>query len=55
MTFTRDPWALGLSVAAVVPILVAIARHSGRRWMPIGDNALVELRSRDVFSWRHFP
>ena len=40
---------------ALLPIATAIARHSGRRWTPIGDNALVELRSRDVFSWRHFP
>jgi hypothetical protein len=42
-------------VVALVPIAAAIARHSGRRWTAIGDNALVELRSRDVFSARHFP
>jgi hypothetical protein len=42
-------------VVALVPIAIAIARHSGRRWTLIGDNALVELRSSDVFSWRHFP
>ncbi|MGE0139296.1 MAG: hypothetical protein AB7R77_15880 [Ilumatobacteraceae bacterium] len=53
--FWRDPWAMGTMLAALVPIVGAIARHSGRRWMPIGDNALVEMRSRDVFSIDHFP
>ena len=42
-------------VAAVLPVLVAVARKRGDRWIPIGDNALIELRSRDVFSWQHFP
>jgi hypothetical protein len=40
---------------ALVPVAIAIGRHTGRGWIPIGDNALVEMRSRDVFSFRHFP
>lgn len=47
-----EVWAV---VAAVVPIVVAVGRHLGGRWAPIGDNALIELRSRDVFSATHFP
>ncbi len=47
-----EVWAV---VAVIVPVMAAVARHSGDRWIPIGDNALVEIRSRDVFSWRHFP
>jgi hypothetical protein len=47
-----EVWAV---VAVLVPIAVAVARHSTGRWLPIGDDALVELRSRDVFSWRHLP
>jgi hypothetical protein len=42
-------------VFAIVPVITAIARRSGTRWIPIGDNALVELRARDVFSIDHFP
>ena len=42
-------------VIALIPIAVAIARRSGGRWIPLGDNALIELRSRDVFTLRHFP
>ncbi len=45
---------LVLSIA-LVPVVTAIARRSGDRWIPIGDNALIELRARDVFSLDHFP
>lgn len=52
-------WALRLEVWAVVavlvPIGVAVARHSRGTWLPIGDDALVELRARDVLSWKHLP
>jgi hypothetical protein len=44
-----------VAVAALLPIALAVARHSGGRWTPMGDNALVELRGRDVFSLHHFP
>lgn len=40
---------------ALLPVVTAIARRSGDRWIPIGDNALIELRARDVFSFDHFP
>lgn len=40
---------------ALVPIVAAIVRKWAQHWVPIGDNALVELRSRDVFSFDDFP
>ena len=42
-------------VVAVVPIVTAIVRSVARHWLPMGDNALVEIRSRDVFTTTHFP
>ncbi len=50
-----DRLHLVVLVVALVPVATAIARRSGRRWIPIGDNALIELRARDVFSLDHFP
>ncbi|MEZ5252132.1 MAG: hypothetical protein R2713_23860, partial [Ilumatobacteraceae bacterium] len=44
-----------LLAVAVAPLVVAVVRRSGTRWIPIGDNALIELRARDVFSFDHFP
>ena len=46
---------LAVLAVAVVPVIAAVLRRRGDRWIPIGDNALVELRARDVFSARHFP
>ena len=40
---------------ALVPVGAAFVRSVVARWMPIGDNALVEIRSRDVFTVDHFP
>lgn len=52
----RDVHVVTLAVVvALVPIVVAVARHSGGRWIPYGDNALLEIRIRDVFSIEHFP
>lgn len=51
--WARLEWVL-LAVA-LLPIAAAVARRSGTRWIPIGDNALVEMRARDVFSVDHFP
>ncbi len=56
----RVAWALErleviVVAIALVPVASAIARRSGARWIPIGDNALIELRARDVFSLDHFP
>jgi hypothetical protein len=54
----RARWSafeLAVVAAAVVPVITAVLRRRGDRWIPIGDNALIELRARDVFSLRHFP
>lgn len=40
-------------VAAVVPIVVATVRAIRSGWLPIGDNALFEIRARDVFTAHH--
>ena len=52
-------WVTRLEVLAVlialVPVATAIARALVSNWIPMGDNALVEMRSRDVFSFDHFP
>lgn len=42
-------------LVALVPVVVAVGRKWQQRWVPIGDNALIELRSRDVFSIGDFP
>jgi hypothetical protein len=39
---------------ATLPILVATIRALHNHWLAIGDNALFELRARDVFG-HHFP
>ena len=40
---------------SILPVVAAVVRRSGTRWIPIGDNALVEMRARDVFSVDHVP
>lgn len=40
---------------SILPVVAAAVRRSGTRWIPIGDNALVEMRARDVFSVDHVP
>lgn len=42
-------------MVALVPVATAVARALRSDWIPIGDNALVEIRSRDVLSAEHFP
>ncbi len=42
-------------VVALLPIVAAVGRALRSDWVPIGDDALVEIRSRDVFSAEHFP
>lgn len=49
-----DPTVVAVAVA-LVPVLVAIVRSVASDWMPVGDNALVEMRSRDVFTTDHVP
>jgi hypothetical protein len=39
----------------VIPVLTAAARRLDGDWVPIGDNALIEMRAHDVFSRTHFP
>lgn len=44
----------GIAVAlAVLPILVATAGALRRGWIPIGDNALFQIRARDVGTAHH--
>lgn len=37
-------------VVAILPIAVAVARGIARGWLPVGDDALFELRARDVLT-----
>ena len=41
-------------VVTLVPLVTATVRAIHNGWLPIGDNALFELRARDVFS-HNFP
>jgi hypothetical protein len=41
-------------VVAVLPIVVATIRAVHRGWLPVGENALFQIRARDVFT-RHPP
>jgi hypothetical protein len=36
-----------------IPIIVAVARAIANRWIPIGDQALLEIRARDVLTAHH--
>ncbi len=44
--------ALAIALVAV-PIVVAVARAISQRWIPIGDQALLEIRARDVLTTHH--
>jgi hypothetical protein len=44
----------GLVAIAILPVVVAAIRSIGRDWFPIGDSALLYLRTADVFT-RHHP
>jgi hypothetical protein len=43
------------AVVAVVPIAAAIVRALATHWLPVQDNAIIEIRSRDVASLENFP
>ena len=45
-------WQL-LAVVVSVPIALAAARGVRRGYLPIGDNALIEIRARDVMTAHH--
>lgn len=42
--------AWGAVLAALVPIVVATVRAVQHEWVPVGDNGLIAVRVRDVFS-----
>jgi hypothetical protein len=44
--------ALAIAVPAI-PIIVAVTRAIARGWIPIGDQALLEIRARDVLTTHH--
>ncbi|MDP9463069.1 MAG: hypothetical protein M3P52_00470, partial [Actinomycetota bacterium] len=48
-----DPFvALAIALPAV-PIIVAVVRAIVDRWIPLGDQALLEIRARDVLTVHH--
>jgi hypothetical protein len=46
-------WWLVLAGAISFPIVLAAARGVRRGYLPIGDNALIEMRARDVLTVHH--
>lgn len=42
--------ACGAVLVALVPIVVATIRAVQHQWVPVGDNGLIAVRARDVFS-----
>jgi hypothetical protein len=52
--FRRIDAFLVLAVAATaIPIVVAVVRAIGDRWIPLGDQALLQIRARDVLTTNH--
>jgi hypothetical protein len=53
----RPPWMhrlwMVLATVVSIPIVVAAARGIRRDYLPIGDNALIEIRGRDVLTSHH--
>jgi hypothetical protein len=48
-----DPFvALAIALPAI-PIIVAVSRAIVQHWIPIGDQALLEIRARDVLTAHH--
>jgi hypothetical protein len=48
-----DPVLVAALAVAAVPIVVAAVRAVADHWVPIGDDALVAIRARDVFTVNH--
>jgi hypothetical protein len=47
----RRAWlAIAATVVALVPVLTVVALHAGRRWVPVQDQAVIDLRVRDVWT-----
>ncbi|MFZ4718073.1 MAG: hypothetical protein ACOYMR_01525 [Ilumatobacteraceae bacterium] len=54
MTHRQVAWARGaMLAAAILPIVVAVARALAQHWFPIGDNALLYIRVVDVGTHHH--
>ena len=50
----RASWLeLAVGIVAVVPFIVAMVRAVADRYVPVGDNALIALRVRDVLTMHH--
>ena len=50
-----DPWLIGALAIVTVPIVVAAGRAVAQHWVPIGDDALVAIRARDVLTAKPAP
>jgi len=48
-----DAWLIGALAIVTVPIVVAAGRAVAQHWVPIGDDALVAIRARDVLTANH--
>lgn len=46
-------WRPGFEWLAVVPLVIAAVRALVTRWIPVGENALMSLRARDVLTEHH--
>ncbi len=55
-SWIRSPLAtvVAVTIAVALPLIVAVATLSGRRWFPVLDLAMTEFRVRDV-GGRHTP
>jgi hypothetical protein len=42
--------AAALTAVALLPVLIVVITRTGRRYVPVGDIALIDLRVRDVWS-----
>ena len=52
--FDTSQWArVAVTAVVIVPFLTAVARAIRRDWFPIGDNALLFIRTRDVWTEDH--
>ncbi len=52
-TRVADRLLIGTIVLAIVPIAVAVIRALHRGWIVVGDNALIFIRTWDVFTEHH--
>ncbi len=43
--------AISLTVVALVPVFVVVLQRAGRNYLPVQDQAVIDLRVRDVFTF----